>query len=310
MDLTTIFCQVDDFCKEYVKQAQEVLLPCADWKPSRRSMSLSEILTVLIYYGACSEDFKTFKSFYKYNKVELKSAFPGLLSYGRITELKEEVQHPMIMFLLSQLAPCDGKNWADSTRLEACHIKRENSHKVLQGIAAKGKTGYGWFYGTKLHLILNEYSEIVTLRLTKGNVADNNNELIRGFAKHVWGILFGDKGYIINPKLWEELYSAGLKVVHNIRANMKGKLMPEQEKILLGKRANICEGTYSKLKDRSSLQYTRNRSIYGFLSNVMIMLIAYQLWARERATRLKQVALEIAESLSDPSLKNALAATY
>lgn len=255
-------------------------------------MTTSEVMTVLIYYAICSEEFKTFKAFYKYTYNQLKSDFRGLLSYNRITELKQEVMVPMTLFLNSIFVECDGKSFIDSARIEACHIKREHSHRVLRGIARKGKTTYGWFFGTKLHAIFNEFKEIIYFCLTPGNVADNNNDLMRKFASKIHGKLFGDKGYIVNKPLWEELYENGLQIIHHVKSNMKNMLMPIQDKIDLLKRTNICEGAFSKLKDRMSLQYTRIRSVYGYVINSLSMVIAYQLWAHERAITLKAAKLE------------------
>lgn len=291
MDLVTIFCQVDDFCKLYKEYAQENLLPfenigCVKGK-RQRNMTTSEVMSVLIYYGSCSESFKTLSAFYEYTYDELKSAFPGLLSYGRIIELKQEIMIPMTSLLVSIFSECSGISYVDSTAIHACHVKREHSHRVLKDIAAKGKTTYGWFYGTKLHAILNEFSELVYCCFTSGNIADNNNDLMRKFASKLWGKMFGDRGYIVNKPLWQELYEGGLQVIYNIRSNMKNILIPLCDKLLLLKRSNIAEGAFSKLKHRMSLQDTRLRSVYGYVVNGLSMLIAYQFWARNRAASLK-----------------------
>lgn len=283
MDLTTIFCLVDDFCKLYQRK---ILAPQGhDLKcnPGNSRMTMSEIITVLIYYGACSQDIKTFKAYYKYEYSTLISAFPELLSYERLVELKQAVIQPMAYFLILLLAPCDGITFSDSTPVPACHIKRERSHKVLKRIAKKGKSTNGWFYGTKLHLAVNSMSIIVTLCLSPGNVADNNADLLRKFAQKLWGKMVGDKGYIINSPLWEELYRDGLQIIHGLRSNMANKLISVEDKLLKRKRSNISEGVFSKLKDRMSLVYTKTRSVYGFLSHILGQLTSYQLWAYERA---------------------------
>jgi hypothetical protein len=296
MDLTIIFCQVDDFCKQYSELARQNFLPyenigCVREKTGR-NMTTSEVVTVHIYYAMCSEEFKTFKAFYKHAYAQLKSDFRGLLSYGRLIELKQEIMAPMTLFLKSIFVECDKKSFVDSTRIEACKIKREYSHRVLKGVARKGKTTDGWFFGTKLHAIFNEFKEIVYCCFTSGNVADNNNDLMRKFSSKIKGKMFGDKGYIVNKPLWEKLYEDGLQIIHHLKSNMKNILMPLQDKIDLSKRANICEGAFSKLKDRMSLQYTRVRSIYGYVINSLSMVIAYQLWAHERAIPLKAAKLD------------------
>lgn len=287
--LTTIFCNVDDFCKGYLKFAKERQLEDFSSNHRMRShrMTLSEIMTLHIYYGACSKEFKTFRAFYENRHAQLLAAFPGLVSYGRAIELKEKILLLLIMFFISFLAPCTGITYGDSTSLKACNIKRASNHKTLRSIARFGKNTSGWFYGTKLHLFLNEYSEIVTGLITPGNIADNNHNLLRKMSKKLWGKFCGDKGYIIRSEFWEELYKAGLQVIHGLRSNMQNKLMTEEDKYLLRKRANVSEGGFSMLKDRQTVEYTRVRSIYGFFSNVVVMLTAYQFWAKDRAERLK-----------------------
>ena len=62
-----------------------------------------------------------------------------------------------------------GIYFVDSTRI-VCHIKREKQHRVFKGIAKKAKSSIGWFYGFKLHLVINDKGEIMTFKLTIGNV--------------------------------------------------------------------------------------------------------------------------------------------
>jgi hypothetical protein len=124
--------------------------------------------------------------------------------------------------------------------------------------------------------VSNHFGEIINLLITPGNMADNNPFVIDALTKGLFGKIFGDKGYIINPSFWQELYKKGVQIIHGLRSNMKQKLMPLADKILLRKRACIAEGVFSILKDRMSLQYTKHRSLYGFFCHIFSMLIAYQ----------------------------------
>lgn len=289
MDLTTIFCKIDDFCKLYMQYTQQHALP--DYtngaRVRARAMPLSEIMTLHVYSMVHSTKYKTFKAFYECRHDELLSAFPKLVSYERAIELKQDILVPVSVFFVSILSSCTGITYGDSTRIRACHIKRSSNHKTLKDISQFGKTGDGWFYGTKLHLFIDEYSQIVACLLTPGNVTDNNNDLLRKMSKRLWGKLFGDKGYIISPEFWQELYEVGLQIIHGIRSNMKKRFMSREDKRLHKKRANISEGAFSIVKDRMSLEYTRVRSIYGYFCNIVTTLIAYQFWASARAEKMK-----------------------
>jgi hypothetical protein len=41
--------------------------------------------------------------------------------------------------------------FVDSALLKVCHNKRIFNHKVFKGIAERGKSSMGWFFGFKLH---------------------------------------------------------------------------------------------------------------------------------------------------------------
>jgi hypothetical protein len=278
MDLVAIFYHVDNFCNQFDKWLISRFLMLPKSKHTAQNMlTSSEIMSILIYYAACSQDYKHFKAFYFAKYTELKSAFPHLVSYERIIELKESVELRMITFLTSLFSECTGYSFVDSTKIEACNKKRAKRHKTLKSIARWGKTSDGFFYGFKLHAVVNHLREIVSICITPGNVADNNENIIKKMASNVFGKMFGDKGYILNEDLWTEIYHQGLQFITNIRKNMRPKLMVMEDKMILRKRASIIETLFSILKDRMSLQYTRVRSVYGFVCNIVSMLIAYQL---------------------------------
>ena len=61
----------------------------------------------------------------------------------------------------------------------------------------------GWFFGFKLHLVVNDKGDLLSYCLTPGNVDDRKP--VRQIAKAFWGQLFGDKGDISQP-LFEALF--------------------------------------------------------------------------------------------------------
>jgi hypothetical protein len=274
-DLVTIFCEVDDFCKEFKNQYEQRLLSAGKGKRKRAfTMTMSEVMTISIWYH--HSGYATFKDFYT-KEVEVHLTQESrLVSYNRFIELRRSIVVPLLIFLLTRkLADCTGLSFIDSFKLEACHIKRTPKHKVLASIAKKSKTSTGWFYGTKVHLIINQKGEIVSFLLTPGNVSDNNQNLLIRITKKIWGKLFGDKGYLVNPETFEKLFANGVHLVTNIRKNMKNKLMDLSDKLLLKKRG-VIESVGNILKNRVYIQHTRHRSLWGFLLNIISSLIAYQ----------------------------------
>lgn len=86
------------------------------------------------------------------------------------------------------------KNLIIKTILTVCHARRIRSHRVFKNMAKRGKTSTGWFYGFKLHLIINDTGEIFAYMLSTGNVDDCVP--VPDLSKDLFGKLFGDRGYI------------------------------------------------------------------------------------------------------------------
>jgi hypothetical protein len=113
-----------------------------------------------------------------------------------------------------------------------CKNKRIKANKVFKGIATVGKSTMGWFYGFKLHIVINDRGEIINFMIPQGNMDDSTPLKIEGFLKKIFGKLFGDKGYI-SEKLFEILFTDRIYLVTGIRNNMKNSLMPMHDKIML-----------------------------------------------------------------------------
>lgn len=216
-DIITLYCFVDDFCKEVDRAMQHKLIAKSGRKATREcSMSIAEILTItLLYYQSPC---KNFEYFYKSYLQLYKKDFPDLLSYNRFIEVKSRsLIHLMLLLkFLCSLSPKTGIAYVDATALAVCDNKRIRAHKLFKGIAALGKTTKGWFLGLKLHLVINEKGEIISFEFTGGNVDDRVP--VPDLTKHLTGLLFGDKGYI-SKHLFSALLQRGLKLVTGVKEN-------------------------------------------------------------------------------------------
>jgi hypothetical protein len=105
-----------------------------------------------------------------------------------------EVFFPMFCFVKEYQGVSQGIHFIDSTVLTVCHAKRAISHRTFKDIARWGKTSTGWFFGFKLHLVMNHLSEIVAFRLTSGHV--NDRIPVPDLLKNMRGKAYADKGYI------------------------------------------------------------------------------------------------------------------
>lgn len=271
-DITTLFCFVDDFCQEVDKAMNQKLLGQGTEKPTRTcSMSMSEILTItLLYYQSPC---KNFEYFYKSYLQLYKKDFPNLLSYNRFIEIKARPLMHLILLLkfLCSLSSKTGIAYIDSTALAVCDNKRIKKHKLFKDIADRSKTTKGWFFGLKLHLLINEKGKIIDFEFSRGNVDDRVP--VPRLTERIAGLLFGDKGYVSRP-LFESLMHRGLKLVTGIKKNMKNKLMILKEKILLKKRS-IIETVFGVMKNHFELEHSRHRSIANACVHLLGTLVAY-----------------------------------
>ena len=271
-DITELFCFIDDFCQIYEDYERKRLLPSNKHRNRSNNLALSEMLTIMIMYHTSYA--KNFKYFYKtYVEYLHKDDFSGSLSYNRFVELM-----PRLFIALSVLIHCllgekTGTYFIDSTTIKACHNKRRYSNKVFRGLAKSSKSSMGYFYGFKLHLVINDKGEFVALKITKGNVDDRVP--VPDLTKELKGLIFADKGYI-KQKLFVQLFENGLKVIHGIKKSMANKLMDLNEKMLLRNR-NIIETVFDYLKNKMNLEHTRHRSPINAFVHILSTLVAYSL---------------------------------
>lgn len=275
--LTELFINVDDFCKEFMPEWQKFLLKLGKIKRQRKNkLSTSEIITIAIHFH--QSNFRNFKNYYQiYVQKFLTKYFPNLLSYSRFLQILKGAFIPLTMFVKTMKSKETGIYFVDSTLLKVCDIRREKSHKTFKGLAKKSRSTTGWFFGFKLHLIINDYGEIMNFQITKGNVDDRKP--VYDLVQNLKGKLIGDKGYISKP-LFKKLFSQGLHLITKIKKNMKNKVMPFVDKLLLRKRA-VIESVNDQLKNISQIEHSRHRSIMGFMINVLSGISAYNLQSKK-----------------------------
>lgn len=280
-DITELYSFIDDFCKIYLEYEKSKLLPSNKQRDRACNMSLSEMLTIIIMFHTSHA--KNFKFFYKtYVEYLHRNDFPKALSYNRFVALMPRLFMPLNMLIHLLFGQETGIYFIDSTTIKACHNKRRYSNKVFKGLAKRSKSSMGYFYGFKLHLIINNKGEIMALKVTKGNVDDRVP--VSKLTKGLTGIMAADKGYI-KQNLFLNLYERGLKMIHGLRKNMANKLMDLKEKILLRKR-NLIETVFDFLKNKMNLEHTRHRSPINAFVHILSTLVAYSLKKTKPSTKL------------------------
>jgi hypothetical protein len=216
---------------------------------------------------------KNFKSFYLYRMPEYQCEFPNMPSYERFLTLQSRVV-PIMMAMFMCFTKNDSNTaFVDSTPIRVCNNKRIFNHKVFRGVAERGKSTMGWFFGFKLHLLIDTEGNVINAQLTPGNCDDRKpvEDLIFNFQ----GDMFGDKGYV-SKDLFSRLYERGVKLITGLKKGMENMLMPLRDKILLKKRS-LIETVFGYMKNIMMLEHSRHRSKKNFLTHIAGTLISYQL---------------------------------
>ena len=178
---------------------------------------------------------------------------------------------PLCAYLNSRYDQCSGMSYIDATKIQVCHHKRIKSNRVFADAATVGKSTIGWFYGFKLHVVVNDRGGLLGVKFTPANQDDRTPVASR--VTQLTGQLFGDKGYIFQ-QLSHQLLEQGLELITSIRNNMLPRLLTLMDTILLRKRS-IIETINDPLKNISQLEHSRHRSCHHFMGNVIGALIAY-----------------------------------
>jgi len=283
MLLTTIFYHVDNFCNDLDEKLKQSAIGEGKRRGPKGQLLQSEVMTIVIFFH--HSRVRTFKDYYNfYIKGFIHSAFPKAPSYNRFVEIMQHSLMPLYIFMtFCRLGAVTGISFIDSTSLVVCHNLRIRSNKVFKGMAGRGKTSTGWFYGFKLHLIINEYGEIVAFDITPGNCDDRNRKTMARLTKNIWGKLFGDRGYI-SAELFKSLYAKGITLFTRIKKGMQNVLFDFTDKLLLKKRG-VIESVNDILKSSCYIEHSRHRSQTNFFVNLISGLIAYSFREKKPSIR-------------------------
>jgi hypothetical protein len=215
--------------------------------------------------------YRHFKAYYLlYVCRHLASALPNRLSYNRLVAVIPAALVPLCVYRQTRKGLATGIAFIDATSLVGCHNRRLQSHKVFKQVARRGKTSVGWFYGFKLHLVVNDRGDLLAFQMTPGNTDDR--QPVPRLVKGLTGKLFGDRGYI-SQTLFETLLEQNLQLITKLRKTMRNQRLPLADKLLLRKRA-LIETINDQLKNISQIEHTRHRSGVNAMVNLLAGLVA------------------------------------
>lgn len=272
--LTEVFCLIDDVCNCFEHCLSSRALPnhSRPWLTRTPSLSLSEIATIVVFFHL--SNYRTFKHFYKTEVLtRLHREFPCLVSYNRFVELKSRCAAPLAALSRVLSGQVTSTTFVDSTPLPVCHNRRIFRHKTFAGLAQRGVSSMGWFFGMKLHLAINERGEILRFQVTPGNVHDSA-PLFSGLLEGIVGSVFGDRGYILGAEKLRKLSSLGIRLVAKLRRKMKPRDYTLDEEKTLRKR-NLIETVIGLLKNTCQIDHSRHRSPANAATNLLAGIVAY-----------------------------------
>lgn len=279
--LYQMFIEVDEFCNAYQDYSQNHGLSIGN-APSvgpRAQLCDSEVITLLLFYHRSG--YKCFQYYYESCAcTELAHYFPRIVSYSRFLSLIKGVAVPLMLFAHYKCGQGDrtGIYFADSKKLPVCDNRRIHSNKVFKDIAARGKSSTGWFYGLKLHLIINNIGEIIQFSITAANVSDNNKTVLEKLFLGLKGKCFADKGYL--SKFFDHFLQKGIQIVTKLRKNMKNAIMHMNDKLWLKKRA-VIESVNDILMTVFDIDHTRHRCPWNAVCHTLAGIAAYAFYPQK-----------------------------
>ena len=269
--ITELYCLIDDFYQVFEESWKHHVLMNGQRKRWRMTgISLPEMMTLVVLFHQLRH--RQFKVFYlTYVQRHLRSEFPRLPSYTRMVALLPRCTAPMAALFETLKGRCTGLSIVDATPLAVCDNLRIRRHRVFRGLAARGKSSTGWFFGFKLHLVINHRGELLDMKLTPGNTDDRKP--VPSLCATLFGKLYGDKGYI-GKALHEKLLTRGVDLVTKVRKNMKPVLRSLFDQAIL-KRRSLIETVIDELKNLCQIEHTRHRSPVNFTVNLLGGVVAY-----------------------------------
>jgi hypothetical protein len=244
--------------------------------PGRKpALTESELVTLAIFrFHLGFSDLKhTYRFYYQY----LKKLFPDLPRYQNFVCGINLVSGlaGQILKILMKIPGQDNSNLKiiDSLPLPTCDQRRSSTNKVTKGLATISRSSRGWYYGLKLHGVVDELGNLLNVRITTATVDDRFP--VKNLIKNLSGKFVADAGYL-SEELTRTLKDMGKGFLTGVRKNMK-KILTEEDHQTLKKRQYI-ESVFSVLTERLKIRTSLPRSIQGMLSHYIYALLSYQIF--------------------------------
>lgn len=243
----------------------------------KNKLSKSELITIALI--GHFDSIETDKKLHEYTMLHLNAYFKNVPCYAQFSRGIHSISNDLDLMIeiLCQLNQTAEKDFyiIDSTALPVSKYDPLACPKWASDQSTLGKNVFGYYYGFKLHIIINRSMEVVSCMITPANVHDVKMLAIESFIGKIKGKLVGDKGYVCSKKLLKKLQSQDLDLIFKQRENMDPYLNEFYKKELCQRQ--IIEGVFSYLKNRLKALHRFARSVSNFLVHVKAALAAYML---------------------------------
>ncbi len=162
------------------------------------------------------------------------------------------------------------KKFIDATPVAVCNNKRIFDHKVAKDYAARWKSTMWWFFGFKLHIIVDEWWNLLSFSITPWNCDDR--KVVKKMVKKITWILIADAWYVW-AELVHDLHDMWITFLSWYKKNMKKLVTHWYLKLL--KLRQIVETWFGMMKCWWTLVSSYARSIWWHFSRIIYNLLAY-----------------------------------
>jgi hypothetical protein len=278
--LLQLFCIVDELVT--IILSQTLFLEKSGKTPGRpHNLTISEAMTISLYRFLFP--WTDFKHYYGFVQNYHSQDFINLPHYDNMLTQQKQMLPFFLQFLgiliaINRSAFKDKKiriMFIDASPLPVCANKRIFNHKVAKKAAKRGKSTMGWFFGFKLHILIDDGGNILGVTITPGNV-DDRTQVKKLVGDIMNSLLIADAGYL-KGILQQELFEKnGIQFITGVKRTMKKLMTPQQHSLLRARQ--LVETVIGSLKNRLGMSFRLHRSIEGYKVHFVLTLIAYTLF--------------------------------
>lgn len=195
--LITLYCIVDDFIHRFLETSagkKNLALYYGKRGPKRR-MPVADVVSLNLVLGF--DRTADLKTFHKNAENHYKPYFPALTNYENFIKASNRSAGFIAAFVqyqlfLNRMCCPDSVFYVDSTPVSVCENRYISSHKVAKGVASRGKSTKGWFYGFKLHSVCTDDGALVRLCFRPSR--EHDSRAFEDITEGLEGIFVADAG--------------------------------------------------------------------------------------------------------------------